>query len=38
MFGREVSWERWASSELERWERCIGGVRWHGGKGRRIVN
>ena len=26
--GREVSWERWESSELGRWERCMIGVRW----------
>ena len=32
-----MSWERWESSELGRWERCIGGVRWQGGKGARIV-
>ena len=38
VFGREMSWERWESSELGRWERYIGGVRWQGGKGGRIVN
>ena len=38
VFEREVSWERWESSELGRWERCISGVRWQVGKGRRIVN
>ena len=31
--GREASWERWESSELGRWERCMSGVRWRGGKG-----
>ena len=25
--GREVSWERWESSELGRWERCVTGVK-----------
>ena len=25
--GREVSWERWESSELGRWERCMTGVK-----------
>ena len=35
--GREVTWERWGSSVLGRWERCIGRVRWQGGKGGRIV-
>ena len=46
--GREVSWERWESSELRRWERGEGSelgrweryvrvVRWQGGKGGRIV-
>ena len=46
--GREVSWERWESSELRRWERgegselgkwerCVKVVRWQGGKGGRIV-
>ena len=32
-----MSWERWESSELGRWERCIGGARWQGGKGGRMV-
>ena len=32
-----MSWERWESSELGRWERCISGVRWQDGKGGRIV-
>ena len=27
-----MSWERWDSSELRRWERCIGEVRWRGGR------
>ena len=35
--GREVSLESWESNVLGRWEKCIGGVRWHGGKGGRIV-
>ena len=35
--GSEVTWKRWDSSELGRWERCIGGVRWQVGKGGRIV-
>ena len=35
--GREVSWERWEGGELGRWERCMSGVRWQGGKGARIV-
>ena len=46
--GREVSRERWESSELGRQERCVSGVgwqcgksvsgaRWQGGKGGRIV-
>ena len=35
--GREVSWERWESGEPGRWERFMGGVRWQGGKGGRIV-
>ena len=31
------SWEKWESSELGTWERCVSGVRWQGGKGERIV-
>ena len=31
--GREVSWERWESSELGRWERCVSGVGRQCGKG-----
>ena len=27
-FRGEVSWERWESSELGRWERCMTGVKW----------
>ena len=23
-----MSWERWESSELGRWERCVSGLRW----------
>ena len=34
---REVSWERWGSIELGRWERCMSGVRWQGDKGGRIA-
>ena len=34
---REVSWERWGSIELGRWERCMSGLRWQGGKGGRIM-
>ena len=30
VFGREVSWERW--------EKCMSGVRWQGGKGRTNTN
>ena len=30
--GREVSWERWESSELEKWERHISVVRWQSGR------
>ena len=37
VIGREVSWEKWETSELERWERCMSGVSWQGGKGGRIV-
>ena len=32
-----MSWERSESSELRRWERCVSGVRWQGGKGGRLV-
>ena len=35
--GREVSWGRWDCSELGRWERSIGEVRWQGRKGGEIV-
>ena len=35
--GREVSWQRWESSELGRWEMCMSGVRWQGRIGGRIV-
>ena len=38
LVGREESWERWESSVLGRWERCMSGVRWQGGKGGRIVS
>ena len=31
--GREVSSEKWESSELGRWERCVSRVGWQGGKG-----
>ena len=42
--GKEVSWDRWESGELEGreryvsgvgwqwWERCVSGVRWQSGK------
>ena len=30
---REVSWERWASIELGRWERCMSGMTCQCGKG-----
>ena len=33
-----MSRERWESSELGRWKRCIGGVRWQGRKSGRIVS
>ena len=33
LVGSKVSWKRWESSELERWEKCVGGVRCQGGKG-----
>ena len=36
--GREVSWERWECSEPGRWEKCMSGVRWQGGKGRTNTN
>ena len=32
IIGREVSWERWESIELGRWERYMTGMRWQGGK------
>ena len=32
-----MSRQRWESGELERWERCVIGARWQGGKGGRIV-
>ena len=32
-----MSWEKWESSELGRWERFIGGARWQVGKCRRTV-
>ena len=46
--GRMVSWERWDSTELERWESAEGNelgmlkryvrvVRWHGGKSGRVA-
>ena len=35
--GREVSLERWESSELGKWERRMSVVRWQGGKGGRIM-
>ena len=37
LLGGRWSWERWESSELRRWERCVSGLRWQGGKGGRIV-
>ena len=37
VIGREVSWEKWETSELERWERCMSGVSWQGGKVGRVV-
>ena len=30
---KEVSWERWGSTELGSWERCTRVVRSQGGKG-----
>ena len=33
LVGREVSWERWESSEPRRWKRCMTGVKGQGGKG-----
>ena len=30
--GRKMSWERWDSSKLGRWERCMTWVKWQGGK------
>ena len=32
-----MSREVWGSGELGRWERCVSGVGWQGGKGGRIV-
>ena len=32
-----MSWEKWESGELGGWERCVSGVRWQSGKGRRIA-
>ena len=37
VFWRVVSRERWKSSQMGRWERCMSVVRWQGGKGGRIV-
>ena len=37
LLGGRWSWKRWESSELRRWERCVSGLRWQGGKGGRIV-
>ena len=37
LLGGRWSWERWESSELRRWERCVSGLRWQVGKGGRIV-
>ena len=38
VFWRVVSRERWESSQLARWEKCMSVVRWKGGKGGRIMS
>ena len=35
--GWVVSWERWESTELGRWKRCVRVVRWQVEKGGRVV-
>ena len=32
-----MSTSHWEGGELGRWERCVSGVRWQGGKGETIV-